>query len=111
MLLLSDMKNIKEMLKKEPTMLQTTKLEVDDYQEVVELWKLFRDENKLLIDDYWVKQFMEFHKTETNHILLYYSKNMNECLLMCRTNNRYFNIKIPDSDLGKFDKNFIATFI
>lgn len=111
MLLLSDLKNIKEMLKKEPTMLQTTSLSVDDYQEVVELWKLFRDENKLMIDDYWVKQFMAFHKTPRNHILLYYSKNLRECLLMCRTNNRYFNIKIPDSDLGKFDKNFIATFI
>ena len=111
MLLLSDLKNIKEMLKKEPTMLQTTKLSVEDYQEVVDLWKLFRDENKLPIDDYWVKEFMSFHKTTGNHILLYYSKNLSECLLMCRTNNRYFNIKIPDSDLGKYDKNFIATFI
>ena len=111
MLLLSDMKNIKEMLKKEPTMLQITNLSVNNYKEVVDLWKLFRDENKLSIDDYWVKQFMMFHKTPINHILLYYSKNLNECLLMCRTNNRYFNIKIPDSDLGTFDKNFIATFI
>ena len=47
--------------------------------------------------------------SEINHVLLYYSCNLDHCLMMCKANNKYINISAP-IEKKLINTNFIAVY-
>ena len=106
---------IKNMLFQPCKMIQKVSLSVNSYQEVVDLWINYKN-NNIEIQDYLIKSAFIFHKNYFNHILLYHSNNLHSTLLMCKVGEKYKNITI-DNDVMKnidyftnFRPNFIATY-
>ena len=106
---------IKNMLLQPCKMIQKVSLSVNSYQEVIDLWINYKN-NNTEIQDYLIKSAFIFHKNQFNHILLYHSNNLDSTLLMCKVGEKYKNITI-DNDVMKnidyftnFRPNFIATY-
>lgn len=110
--LVPDLDKIKDMLKNGSNVLYTTEIEVSSYYNVIKRWvnfKTFKDlkfENELTL----IKDVFKFHRSNLNHIILYYSRNLNNCLLMCRVNAQYINLSIPAFILKDKNESLIATF-
>lgn len=106
---------IKQMIMRPSKMIQTTKLSVDSYQQVVDLWLQYKN-GKTQISDYIVKSAFDFHFNKFDHVILYHSYNMNKTLLMCRIRENYKNIVVDNDSLkeidyfNKYKPNLIATY-
>ena len=89
-------------------------MSVFDYNEVINVWLKYKNENKLILldeDKHIVKDVFDFHKENIDHVILYYSKELLDCLIMCRIDNKYINIQIPSEEkIRKFNKSFIAVY-
>ena len=105
---------IKELLLQECNIVYDTKLNVSNYNDVINVWLQYKNEKKLNIDEensYLIKSIFDFHEKNIDHVILYYSKQMLDCLIMCRIDNRYINIQIPSEDkIRNFNKSFIAVY-
>ena len=105
---------IKNLLLQECNVIYNTNLSVCNYNEVIDVWLKYKNENKLLLmenDLHIVKNVFDFHKENIDHVILYYSKELMDCLIMCRIDNRYINIQIPSEDkIRNFNKSFIAVY-
>lgn len=106
---------IKTMLLQPCKMIQTVSLLVHSYQEVIDLWISYKN-NDIEIQDYLIKSAFIFHKNQFDHILLYHSNNLESTLLMCRVGEKYKNITINNDEMKHIDyfknykPNFIATY-
>ena len=90
-------------------------LQVDSYSKVIDLWKKYKKYKNIALNDvnqiYILNNVFDFHFSEINHVLLYYSSNLDHCLMMCKANNKYINISAPiQKNLIKTDTNFIAVY-
>ena len=90
-------------------------LQVDSYSKVIDLWKKYKKYKNIDLNDvnqnYILNNLFDFHLSEINHVLLYYSCNLDHCLMMCKANNKYINISVPiQKNLIKKDINFIAIY-
>ena len=90
-------------------------LQVDSYSKVIDLWKKYKKYKNIDLNDvnqnYILNNVFDFHLSEINHVLLYYSSNLDHCLMMCKANNKYINISAPvQKNLIKTDTNFIAVY-
>jgi len=105
---------IKNLLLQECNVIYKTNLSVKDYNEVINLWLKYKKENKLYLldaDKNIIKDIFEFHKKDIDHVILYYSKELLECLIMCKINNKYKNIQMPCYDnIVNYKKSFIAVY-
>ena len=105
---------IKNLLLQDCNVIYNTKLSVNDYNEVINVWLKYKNENKLFLmeeDHHIVKSVFDFHKENIDHVILYYSKELLDCLVMCRIDNRYINIQIPsEENIRKYNKSFIAVY-
>ena len=99
-------------LKKPCTMIVTTKLNTDNYKNIVNIWKRYRFFNKLPIyikEDYILNEVFKFHlNTNINHAILYYSCNMDNALLLYKIYDKFFSVSIPAYSLTNHNKNIIA---
>ena len=106
---------IKTMLLQPCNMTQTVSLSVHSYQEVIDLWISYKN-NDIEIQDYLIESAFIFHKNQFDHILLYHSNNLESTLLMCRVGEKYKNITINNDEMKHIDyfknykPNFIATY-
>ena len=102
---------IKNLLLQDFNVIYNTNLSVCDYNEVIDVWLKYKNENKLFLmeeDHHIVKNVFDFHKENIDHVILYYSKELMDCLIMCRIDNRYINIQIPSEDkIRSFNKSLL----
>ena len=106
---------IKNLLLKPSNMIQKIDFSVDSYQEVIDLWVKYKNEN-IIIQDYLIESAFIFHKSNIDHIILYHSNNQDSTLLMCKIGEKYKNITIDNNEMKnveyfkKYTPNFIATY-
>lgn len=107
-----EIKKINQMLKNGSNILYNTKIEVPSYNSVVQKWIHFKTFKGLNLehDTKLIRDIFKFHRSNLNHIILYYSKNMNTCLLMCRVHAKYINLLIPAYSLHDYNTSIIATY-
>lgn len=92
---------IKKTLLKKPENIFAIQHQVNDYLSVIKLWNNYKKNNKNIngktrfYQDYNIRCILKFHLEDTSHIIMYHSKHLNEILIMCKNNNKYFNMKIP----------------
>ena len=109
-------RKIKNLLMKQCSMIEKIDLCVESYQDVIDLWIKYKN-NKINISDYLIESAFNFHKSNTDHIILYHSNNQDSTLLMCKIGDKYKNITIDNSEMmhveyfKKFKPNFIATYV
>ncbi len=102
---------IKQLILLKPKMTTTTNLEANDYTFVVKMWIHFKKTGKLLIDDYTIRSAFEFHKSNVDHIICYYSKDKPYALLLCKIFGKYINMQIPAETTYTFKSSAIATYV
>lgn len=102
---------IKQMILKKPTMTTKTNLEANDYTFVVKMWIQYKKTGRLLINDYTIRSAFEFHKSDLDHIICYYSKDKDYALLLCKIFGKYFNMQIPADTCSNFKTSVIATYV
>ena len=110
-----DLKQIKEFLKIPTKKIIYIPFKVSSYSKVIEIWKDYKKTKKINIKlrDIHKKilyNIFSFHDDHKNHVLLYYSINLKNCLLMCRINNKYINMVAPIDPLKDIGRNFVATY-
>ena len=105
---------IKELLLQECNIVYDTKLNVSNYNDVINVWLQYKNEKKLNIDEensYLIKSIFDFHEKNIDHVILYYSKHMMDCLIMCKVNEKYMNIQIPtEENIIHLNRSFIAVY-
>ena len=95
------LKYIKNILKKEPLNIFSIPHQVNNYLSIIKLWKKYKINHRIIngrtqfFQDYTVRCILKFHLEDSDHIIMYYSKNQQEILLLCKQNNVYFNCKLP----------------
>ena len=85
---------------------------VNCYDDVLKEWNKYRVTRQLntnIMNDQNLKNIFDCHITNVDHIVLYWSSNQRMCLLMCKINNKYINLKIPML-LDNKENSFIATY-
>ena len=103
-----ELSRIKEILNHQCNIIYKVPFMVNNYKEVLIAWREYK-KNKSLSFNKTVCDVFDFHTTSCDHIILYWSANMNDCLLMCKVQNKYINIKIPML-IENAEDSFIATY-
>ena len=103
-----ELSRIKEILNHPCNIIYKVPFMVNNYKEVLIAWREYK-KNKSLSFNKTVCDVFDFHNTSCDHIILYWSANMNDCLLMCKVQNKYINIKIPML-IENAEESFIATY-
>ena len=87
--------------------------EISSYKNVIQIWKMYKHNNILTLGNEnrkLIKDIFNFHKTNIDHVILVFSKNNNDCLLMCKIKGRYINLLIPSLELNQNQKSFAAIY-
>ena len=98
MVVIHELESIREMIRKPCNIVWKVPFIVADYNEVLLEWQKYRDSNTLsssVGDSRLLKEIFTFHSHTRNHIVLYKSRNLSDCLLMCRIDGKYINILAP----------------
>ena len=103
-----ELSRIREILNHQCNIIYKVPFMVNNYKEVLIAWREYK-KNKNLSFNKTVCDVFDFHNTSCDHIILYWSANMNDCLLMCKVQNKYINIKIPML-IENAEESFIATY-
>tara|TARA_B100002051_G_C16225148_1_gene387674 strand:+ start:123 stop:452 length:330 start_codon:yes stop_codon:yes gene_type:complete len=103
-----ELSRIREILNHQCNIIYKVPFMVNNYKEVLIAWREYK-KNKSLSFNKTVCDVFDFHTTSCDHIILYWSANMNDCLLMCKVQNKYINIKIPML-IENAEESFIATY-
>lgn len=103
-----ELSRIREILNHQCNIIYKVPFMVNNYKEVLIAWREYK-KNKSLSFNKTVCDVFDFHTTSCDHIILYWSANMNDCLLMCKVQNKYINIKIPML-IESANESFIATY-
>ena len=106
------MEQIKKILFRECNMVSKINLNINDYKDVVNVWRKFNSSNILDIstDRRKIKDLFIFHQCMIDHIILYHSIGRDESLLLCRVAGEYINILIPSYNLKAKNYSIVATF-
>ena len=76
-------------------------LQVESYEEVMRAWQYYKRNGQIfqMAARKRVQDVFAFHQQQVDHIILYYSVNLMNCLLMCRVGNTFKNLLIPAPEL------------
>ena len=102
---------IKTLLKKTCNMAIKVPFEVENYEEVLRLWrdyKLGKKSNINIDNNIDLKDIFAFHEMPMDHVILFWSYNHEDCVLLCKTENKYMNIKMQMITDKPY--SFIATY-
>ena len=85
---------------------------VSSYGSVIRGWEMYKrgDSMSQVKNLRMVRGVFEFHMRNLDHIILYYSRNMKDCLLLCKVDGKYKNIRVPSEVLDKHNSNIIAVY-
>ena len=103
-------KKIFNIFSKPCNMVYPIKYEINDYKEVIDIWKAYKKEKKIYNNDLLIKDIFDFHLSNINHVILFYSKNNNNALLMGKIDKEYINLIIPAYSLQNKGISIISTF-
>ena len=108
----NDLKFIKNIILTKPTYIAEIPFRVKHYSEAVQLLSKYKKNPEIPINNTHVINAFKFHLNVGNHVVMYHTYNDNNCLLLCRVNNKFFNIIMPFVNEGqKLNDSFIATYI
>jgi len=102
-----ELEKIRELIKQPCNIARTVPFIVNNYKDVLKQWRSYK--NGVIINDKNLCDIFNFHNDNIDHILLYWSSNQEDCLLMCKISNKYINLCIPMM-LDNVEKSFIATY-
>lgn len=105
-----DIDKIREMISSPAAYTQKIPLSINSYNEVIELWLKYKKNSNMHIDDVTVRNVFDFHKTNTHHVVMYYSFGQSDSLLMCRVGMNYINILVDARPTDQLGYSYIATF-
>ena len=106
-------KTIKRILNQGCNVLYKFDFEITSYKSVIGIWKLYKCNNVLMLenkDKGVIKDLFNFHKTNIDHVILVFSRNNDNCLLMCKIRGMYINLLIPSLEINKDQKSFAAIY-
>lgn len=106
-------KKIKEMFNifsKPCNIVYPIKYEINNYEEVINIWKKYKNEKIIYNNDLLIKDIFDFHLSNINHVILFYSKNKKNALLMGKIDKKYINIIVPAYTLKEKNVSIISTF-
>jgi len=102
---------IKAMIAKPSKQIMKVPFDVTSYNEVITIWKKFKMKESInSSDDCLLKNIFEFHLSNINHVILYYSKNKDDSILLCKVDNKYVNMLAPIKPLDRLEYSLIATY-
>ena len=102
-----ELEKIRELIKQPCNIARTVPFIVNNYKDVLKQWNCYNKGEA--INDKNLCDIFNFHNDNIDHILLYWSSNQEDCLLMCKISNKYINLRIPMM-LDDVEKSFIATY-
>ena len=102
-----ELEKIRELIKQPCNIACTVPFIVNNYKDVLKQWCSFK--KGIIIDDKKLCDIFNFHNNNIDHILLYWSSNQEDCLLMCKISNKYINLQMPML-LDGVENSFIATY-
>ena len=102
-----ELEKIREIIKHPCNIARTVPFIVNDYKEVLKQWSRYNKGEA--INDKNLCDIFNFHNNNIDHILLYWSSNQEDCLLMCKISNKYINLRMPML-LDGVETSFIATY-
>lgn len=70
---------------------------VPSYSSVLEGWRAYLGGSLELEspEAHLVEGVFEYHRDHDDHVILYHSGGMSDCLLLCKTGGRYAHISVP----------------
>ena len=113
MVVIYELEAIRSMIRKPCNVVWEVPFIVNNYREVVSAWIRYRRTGTLhpsIGDSYLLKEIFDFHANPKNHIVLYRSKDLSNCLLMCRIGGKYINILVPVEDDDRSRGSLVATY-
>ena len=105
---------IKNILLTTPTYVSKLPFKVENYSKPIELWNKYKIDKTISMDNDIIKSAFDFHLSSSNHILLFYSTTLENCLLFCKIENKYYNIIVPFKGyevLNSCNDSVIATYV
>ena len=106
-------KKIKEMFNifsKPCNIVYPIKYEINNYIEVINIWKKYKNEKIIYNNDLLIKDIFDFHLSNIYHVILFYSKNKKNALLMGKIDKQYINMIVPAYTLEEKNVSIISTF-
>ena len=104
-----ELNRIKEIFNHPCNIIYKVPFSVDNYKDVLFAWREYKKKGRNSTYHKTICDVFDFHNTNCDHIILYWSSKMNDCLLMCKIQNKYINIKIPML-IENAEESFIATY-
>jgi hypothetical protein len=101
---IQELNRIKEIFKRPCNIIYKVPFSVDNYKDVLFAWREYRKKGRTSTYHKTICDIFDFHNTDCDHIILYC-----DCLLMCKIQNKYINIKIPML-IENAEESFIATY-
>ena len=85
---------------------------VGSYNEVLEMWKKYKGGWRPVCGEvgYRVRDILKFHMTDNAHIILYHSHSLATCLLLCKANGTYLNMKMEYTG-PPLHNNIVAVYV
>ena len=103
---------IKKIILTKPTYIAEVPFRVSNYSEAVAMWGQYKKYKSIPITNTHVVNAFKFHMDCGNHVVMFHTYKDNNCLLLCKINNKFFNIIIPFINEGSpMNDSFIATYI
>ena len=107
-------KLIKKILLTSPTYVEKLPFKVTNYSKPIEMWNNYKINQKISLNNTVIKSAFDFHLSTNNHVLLFYSTVLDNCLLFCKVQNKYYNIIVPFKGyevLENCNDSVIATYV
>jgi hypothetical protein len=106
----SDIDKIRCMIMSPAAYVEKLPFSVNSYNEVVKLWNKYKTTDKIDMDNSQIRNLFDFHKSNKNHVLMYYSFGQDNCLLMCRVGENYLNILADARPTDLLGYSYIASY-
>ena len=107
-----ELKFIKDTILTIPTYMAEVPFRVTHYAEAVTLWSQYKKHKSISINNTHVENAFKFHLDCGDHVIMFHTYKDNNCLLLCKVNNKFINIIIPFINDGSLiNESFIATYV
>lgn len=98
---------IKKILCNKPMNVVLTELYVKSYEDVIKMFNNYKITKNA--ENNFINTLFSMHIENNNHMFLYHSVYKNNCLIMSKYNNNYYNCTIPYLECSQKMKNLKNT--
>lgn len=110
---MSYIQKINQMISRPCAMVREVPFLVGSYAEVIREWRQYSAGGGLSVPikyKYFISNLFDFHNSIADHVILYYSANQTDCLLLCKVGEKTIHLSIPALEIGKDHKCIVATY-